>query len=50
MKKRHGLALVILISMTTTSLFSFANNETQYKNQLQQNQTQQKNMTNEIIR
>ncbi len=48
MKKKHGLALVILFSMTTTSLFSFANNATQYKNQLKQNESKQKNITTEL--
>ena len=48
MKKKHGLALAILFSMTTTSLFSFANNATQYSNQLKQNQSKQKNITTEL--
>jgi len=48
MKKKHALALVILFSMTTTSLFSFANNATQYNNKLQQNKSQQKSITNEL--
>ncbi|QUH18729.1 murein hydrolase activator EnvC family protein [Alkaliphilus sp. B6464] len=48
MKKKHGLALVILFSMTTTSLFSFANNATQYKNELKQNESKQKSITNEL--
>lgn len=48
MKKKYGLALVILFSMTTTSLFSFANNVTQYNNQLKQNQSKQKNITTEL--
>lgn len=48
MKKKYGLALVILFSMTTTSLFSFANNVTQYNNKLKQNQSKQQNITNEL--
>lgn len=48
MKRKHALALAIIFSMTTTSLFSFANNATQYNNQLEQNKSKQKNITSGI--
>lgn len=48
MKKKHGIIMVILFSMTTTSLFSFANNATQYNNQLKTNETKKKNVTNQL--
>lgn len=48
MKKKHALALAIIFSMTSTSIFSFANNTTKYNNQLEQNKSKQKNITSEI--
>lgn len=47
-RKKYGLSLVIAVLVTTTSLFSFANNATQYNNQLKQNQSKQKNISNQL--
>lgn len=47
-RKKYGISLVIIALITTTSLFSFANNATQYSNQLKQNQSKQRDVSNQL--
>lgn len=48
MRKKYGISLIILVLITTTSLCSFANNATQYNNQLKENQSKQKNISSQL--
>ncbi len=48
MKRKHALAFVIILSITTTSLFSFADTAKQINDQLQEKKSEQKKYTNQI--
>ncbi len=48
MRKRHVLSFIIILLITTTSLFSFANNAAEYNNKLKENQSKQKEISNQI--
>lgn len=48
MNRKKALALAIIFSMTTTSLFSFANTETEIKEKLEENKKYQNNYNIEL--
>lgn len=48
MKKKHGLALAIMISIATTSIFSFADTATELNKQLDATKNKQKSLNAEL--
>lgn len=48
MKRKHGMALLIILTMATTSLFSFADTAKQITDDLNAKKAEQKKLTNEI--
>lgn len=48
MGKKYRIASIILVLITVTSLFSFANNATYYDNQLKENKDKQKSISNQL--